>query len=301
MSDDPGPEVLVAISDQVPDDHRDAIHNAVTVMAKRSRDAALRAFERNRARNLLTQRVNAPLRALINADPDAAAALADMSTPRVVPDSLSTPRMPDVPRVTFQPSNPAPLLEAFAAPQVFGAPWGYQWQWHNGQPPGTSSQDRTSGQISIRTTVDDSTIWSDAHGGFGVSMTSDQVRSVVGRSLRRTTHYGEALAGPLGGTATAEGGMEMTVLDGSTLLSSAQDKRFRVRSSSGELHYDDGQDGAVTGDAIEVEWVMLPGHVYTFNVGCWAFAEAHGSLGTGSYALARINGLLIAMTAAFTD
>jgi hypothetical protein len=299
MDDERGPEVLVAISDEVPDTYRDAIHSAVKVMATRSRDAALRAFERNRDHSRLTQRVNAPLRALIDAD--AAAARADLSALRALPDDWATQRIPGVPPVGSQTFSPGPFLEGFASPQVFSAPWHYQWQWHNRQPPVLSSQDRATGEILVHTHVDESTSWSDAHGGFGVVVTSDRVQSVVGRSLRRTTHYGEAYAAPLGGTATAEGGMEMTALDGSTLLSSAQDKRFRVRSSNGEYHSDIEDVGAVTGDPIEVGWVMVPGRVYTFNVGCWAFAEAHGALGAGSSAGAAVNGLVIAMTAAFTD
>ena len=53
----------------------------------------------------------------------------------------------------------------FVADQVFGAPWHFQWRWHNGQPPTASSQDRTNGQIQIATFADQDNNWSDAHGG----------------------------------------------------------------------------------------------------------------------------------------
>jgi hypothetical protein len=46
---------------------------------------------------------------------------------------------------------------------------------------------------------------------------------------------------------------------------------------------------------------MLPHRAYTFNVGCWLFSEAHGGLGTASVASAILNGLVIALTAEFTD
>ena len=188
-------------------------------------------------------------------------------------DFSSKPQVPDSPHARLKTGDAGPLLSTFAGPQVFDAPWGFQWQWHNGKPPEISSQDRATGQISVHTSTNADTKMSDAHGGFGVVMTSDKVRSVTGRSLRRTTHAGGAIAGLLGGSATAEGGMEMTALDGAALLGSAQDRLFRVRSTSGEAHFEDPGAGGVTGSPIEVDWVMLPRRVYTFNVGAWVFAR----------------------------
>jgi hypothetical protein len=188
----------------------------------------------------------------------------------------------------------------FVADQVFGAPWHFQWRWHNGQPPTASSQDRTNGQIQIATFADQDNNWSDAHGGFGVALRTDRVQAVAGRSLRRTDHSYLVHAGALGGSATVEGGMEMTALEDGRLLTFAQDKRFRRRVSNGERDRLDFH-GWTTGEGIEVNWVMLPGRTYTFNVGAWVFCEAHGGVGTASPASARLHALVIALTADFTD
>jgi hypothetical protein len=73
------------------------------------------------------------------------------------------------------------------------------------------------------------------------------------------------------------------------VLSSARDKRFRRRVSAGE-HDQYDEPGWETGEAIQVDRVMLPHRVYTFNAGCWLFSEAHGGLGTASVASAILNG-----------
>lgn len=90
-----------------------------------------------------------------------------------------------------------------------------------------------NGPISIYSFADQGSSWSDAHGGFGVALASDRVQSVVGRSLRRTTHAYLVHGGGLAGNATVEGGMEMTAIENGTLLSSVRDKRFRSGFSSG--------------------------------------------------------------------
>lgn len=94
----------------------------------------------------------------------------------------------------------------------------------------------------------------------------------------------------------------MTVLEDGRLLAIARDKRFRKRLFNGEDEHVEF-DGWTTGDGIQVEWVMLPGRVYTFNVGGWAFCEALSGdgLGSFSYAYPRLDGQVIALTAFFTD
>ena len=299
-TDDREPVVLVTLSDEVPDDHREAIRASVAEMARRAAQATRRAVERNAEQAELARRTNKPLHDLVAADGDAAAALSSRDSSVDVAASDDESPRPDWPIVTFTAGDAGRSVDAVGAHQVFGAPWHYQWQWHTGEAPSTSTQDRPAGRIELYTHADQNHHWSDAHGGFGVSLSSSSVQSVAGRSLRRTNHRYFVHGGSFGGDATAEGGSEMTALEGGRLLSVARDKRFRRRVSSGERDTYE-ELGWETGDAIEVGWVMLPGRVYTLNVGCWVFGEAHGGVGTASIGQASMNALVIALTADVTD
>ena len=90
----------------------------------------------------------------------------------------------------------------FLAGQVFGAPWHFQWQWYNGGPPVYRDVYRPNGRMWLQTYAGGDRDWSTAHGGFGVSLSSNTVRDVSGRSLRRTQHSFSLGAGNLGGTAS---------------------------------------------------------------------------------------------------
>ena len=130
---------------------------------------------------------------------------------------------------------------------------------------------------------------SDVHAGIGVSLSSNTVQSVVGRSLRRTDWLYSVGAGNLGGNATAEGGTEMTVMQAGGLVHSAIDRQFRLRCTNGE----DGSDetgGLETGDGdVQVDWIMHPGLSFQFNVGAYAFCDAYRGLApfSGSFNLIR--------------
>lgn len=147
---------------------------------------------------------------------------------------------------------------------------------------------------------------SDAHAGFGVSLQSSQVRSVNGRSLRRTQHaYHVAAVSPVGfagGGATVEGGMEMTVVQAGTLITFAQDKRFRKRVSGHEFEVVPF-DGWSTGDGgVQVHWLMERDVPYELNVGASVYCESHGGPAAfESTAFAALDGQVISLTADFTD
>jgi hypothetical protein len=293
-------EVILQIADEVPPEHRDVIRESVRTLAKRSAEASKRAVENSTIQTAQMTAMARPLHRLIEADADASEALAASNghLEEYHPDPpTQEPAWPTVNLVEGK--LPATELD-FVASQVFGAPWHYQWQWHNGQPPTISSQDRTNGQIRMAVHADQNHNWSDVHGGFGVALRTDRVQAVAGRSLRRTDHTYFVHAGALGGNATVEGGMEMTALEDGRLLAFARDKRFRKRLTNGERETLD-LHGWTTGEGIEVNWVMLPGRTYTFNVGAWVFGEAHGGVGTASIASARLHALVIALTAQFTD
>lgn len=293
-------DVIVQIAEGVPPEHRGAIEASASTLAKRSARAAERALERSTARHELLIAMNRPLRRMIDGDADASEALAAADRRLEAYRTDLPTEEPPWPTVKLIEGKSLAADADFLADQAFGPPWHFQWQWHNGQPPVASSQDRTNGQIQMATFADQNHNWSDAHGGFGVALTTDRVQAAAGRALRRTDHTYLVQAGALGGSATVEGGVEITALEDGRLLTFARDKRFRQRLTNGEEDFL-GFGGWSTGEGIEVDWIMQPGRIYTFNIGCWVFCEALGGLGSASVASARLHATVIALTADFTD
>ncbi len=80
----------------------------------------------------------------------------------------------------------------------------------------------------------------------------------------------------------------------------SQDKRFRRRVSAGERAFWN-EPGFDTGNAIQVDWIMVPGRTYTFCTGGWVFGEAHGGLGTSSIGSVRLSAQIVSMNLFLTD
>jgi hypothetical protein len=159
------PEVILQIADEVPSEHREAIRESVRTLARRSAETSKRAVEHSTTQTEQMTAMARPLHGLIEADADASAALA-ASNRRVEEYRPDTPTQePGWPTVKLIEGKSLATELDFVASQVFGAPWHYQWQWHNGQPPTTSSQDRTNGQIRMAVHADQNHNWSDVHGG----------------------------------------------------------------------------------------------------------------------------------------
>jgi hypothetical protein len=289
------PEVILQISDDVPPEHRDAIQASVATLARRSAEASRRALERLKARNQLRTAMAGPLRKLIEEDANASEALAAVSRQREQDRLDQPPQEPMRPTVKVVERLSREEAAAGFADQVFGPPFHFQWAWHNGGPPARSFADRVSGRIELDTFADDNRGWSDVHAGFGVALSTDRVKSVIGRSGRNSNYRYVVDSDWPSGVALAEGGIEMTALENGILVSSASDKRFRGRVSVG----DDARDewpGWTLGESINVDFVMRPGRGYTFNVGAWVVCQADGG-----FASAQIHANAWALTAFFTD
>jgi hypothetical protein len=163
---------------------------------------------------------------------------------------------------------------AGVADEFFVLPFHYDWRWHVGGVALENGADKRTGEIKV-------SVWGrrrgDAHAGIGVSVRADRDHWVSARSFRRSWEKCRVWSGATGAVSLAEGGMEMTVLEGTNLLDVAQDKRFRIRKNPGfwgapeHGEYDSGGFGA--GDSIEVRWFMRAGHTYQVNVGAWVLAE----------------------------
>jgi hypothetical protein len=291
------PEVTLQIADDVPAEHRDAIQASVATLARRSAEAAQRAFERRQAKNQLRTAMAGSLRKLIEEDPDASKASAAVRRQLEQERSDQPTEEGARPTVEFVERLSQAAAADSLAPQIFGLPFHYSWQWHVPElvPPFSSFADRSTGRIELDTFANDERHSSTVHAGVGVSLNSASVQNFIGR-VRRTTEHRFVLTCDFTGNATAEGGIEITFLEqpGNIFLERAEDKRFRRRISNGDDNITQEFTGLSAGQQIEVRHTVQPGPVYTFNVGFWLFCEAHDG-----FASAQIRGNALTLEATF--
>ena len=165
--------------------------------------------------------------------------------------------------------------DAGVASQVFAIPYHYNWRWHQGAAGLFNLADLPSGRITLSVRANRRI---DSHAGFGIGVRATHDHWMTARSLRRSSEWCRIQSGATGAVALAEGGMEMTVMEGENHVAPrVVDRRFRYRLNPGflaapeEVSYDTG--GFDTGAPIEVRWFARAGHTYQVNVGAWVFAE----------------------------
>lgn len=126
-ADNREPDIHVTIDDDVPEEHVDTIRKSVATMAKRGTATTLEAVDHNRELHALAQRMEKPLKDMVLSDDDAAAAFRARTDAEIDDASSITPSPPpEWPPVEITRAG----QESDAPPQVFAAPWHFQWQWH---------------------------------------------------------------------------------------------------------------------------------------------------------------------------
>jgi hypothetical protein len=294
------PSLQMNFSDELTAEQRQVAERSVAEFAARSVEVTARRRAARAARAELSAALQAPLRKIIESDPDAVAALAAARRrqPEREPSleqlfDLEPPAWPVIAR-DF-PLDLAGVLVGGVADQVFPIPYHYDWRWYApGVEPAVFSADHTTGQVSIATGTRGGFV--DAHAGVGVSLRTDRVTTVSGRSLRSSWDKWSASAGS-DGLGVSEGGMEMTVFEDGELRGFIPDNRWSVVASDYQPVFGD-TGGFGTGDPVEVSWTMRPGRDYTFNVGAWVRCTV-GSSSEGAefdWATGDINAKVTVMT-----
>lgn len=267
-------EVQVDLDADIAADERERIEQSVAAMAGHWVELREREREVDAHVGALDAAIMAPLAKLLEADSAAreeissAIAQVQRDAELIEPERLAYPNVRGQ-DLLFD------LAVGGSGLQVFGTPFHFAWHWDTGSPAaGLPLLDRPTGSIGVnRRTGTTGNRQLSQHAGFGVSLSTDRTRTVTGRSSRRTASaYNVGSYGP-GGAATAEGGMEMTVIENGTLIRFKEDKVFRKRVSGFEHENTFPADGFAIGTPIEMTWTMIPGSTYTFNVGAWVWCE----------------------------
>lgn len=169
------------------------------------------------------------------------------------------------------------------ASKVFAKPFHYDWKWSEaGGAYQLTYSAIKDGYAAIDALVDRDVAHINAHAGIGVAFTTETLGStvpiqVMARSLRWTFNRWSAFGSPNNGHAVTEGGVDLAVFANDsfvTITNPNNGKIWRARRSNGELAQSEEDPTWVLGDTtVEVIWNMVPGVIYTLNVGAWAYVE----------------------------
>ncbi|MEV4374744.1 hypothetical protein AB0J71_47365 [Nonomuraea sp. NPDC049637] len=272
--DNTDPAPVININPSLTADQRQCVEQSVAQMIARHREAITRR-RADEAEQLKPLRdANKALAERLANHPDAALVLEALRT-----NSRHLGGMPTgSPSLTS--SSCSVTIELREGLELFGLPFDFDWHWQDsdGGNFAPRSVSRETGIAKIHagiSSAEGDATWITGHAGVGVVLSTETEVAAVGRALRSTKEKALATGGNFGSDATSEGGTEITVMRGDTFVTSATDKRWRLRCSGADPGYSHDNGGFGVGDPISVAWAMLPGSIYTLNVGAWVYAEAH--------------------------
>ncbi|MEW9556339.1 hypothetical protein [Nonomuraea sp. NPDC050783] len=274
MTDNTDPAPVINISPNLTADQRQCVEQSVAQMIARHREAITRRRATEAERLKPWRDAHEALAERLANHPDAALVLEALRT-----NSHHLDGMPiDSPSPTSSLSSVT--IEVREGLEVFALPFDFDWHWQasDGGNFAPRSVSRETGKAKIHAGVSSAegdATWITGHASVGVVLSTETEVAAVGRALRSTKERGDICGGNYESDATSEGGTEITVVRGDTFVTSATDKRWRVRCSGAELGALHDNGGFGIGDPISVAWAMLPGSIYTLNVGAWVYAEAH--------------------------
>jgi hypothetical protein len=295
------PTAQIEVREEQPaPDLRRAAEQAVSAIAERSADTRGRERTADAAVADLIETLNAPLVRLGDTDrPAVEGALDALRGHHVIGvDDLVGPDLE-----VLVPGPPVSVVAAQGL-EVRGVPFDFGWSWFDGGggPPFSQMLNRETGRIGIdaRSGAVEGGVsgFVNAHAGFGVALTTDHTVRAVGRCARRTHYSYHVRAVGVGSNMTAEGGTELTVLEDGALIAAATEKVFRKRVSASLFSPDESDDsdsgGFGVGEAMQVNFTMQPGRIYTFNIGGWAFCDRATGVGAaGGQALVEVDAIAL--------
>lgn len=174
----------------------------------------------------------------------------------------------------------------------FVPPYDFQWAWHDvaGNPPFNIVQNRASGRLGLDARSGSlpggASGFVNAHAGFGVFLRSDVTTQKFPHAVLNPGRYSFQLrAVGVGGSATSEGGFEITVFEDGQFLTGASRKLWRSRVSASLGDPDESASGGQGNHVItgpELQFTIRPGRGYTFNAGIWVFSDRSSGAGAAA-------------------
>jgi hypothetical protein len=260
------PEVQIHFTKEPDPELQQAVNRSIRAMAVHSSQVTdqKRAEEFEKAE--LTSLADDALLRQIKADPAAASALAEILARPLGPETLS-------------------LSEV--TPKVVGAlpPYDYSWSWHyaNGAPPFQQVIEGPIGHAALlaKSGQGGAGKFVNAHAGFGIAFRSGATRVMRADSQRRVTHGYVVGAKGFGSNATVEGGVECTFFEDGQFRKGDTRRIFRRRASVNET-FVVNPGTWVTDAPMPLEYPLVAGHGYNFNVGVWVYTDNTSGVGTSA-------------------
>jgi len=269
-------EVQVTRVNPQQEDARRAIESfneAIEVLArKRAEKLAGEAKESQRALRTMMR----PLEDLIESDPAAKAARAQLQQKRL--DPVAPPR--ERPFEEIRAGAPAIPLSVEAVLTVVVPPYDFEWSWGNAQQTGAN---KINGLIGIlgKSGAFDGGISDAVHGDSGICVYLTISVPVPGEVRPFITYSWAYVVGAygVGSSGSAAGGLDASCYVDGRIIDGVH--RSQVFSDSrGTYGQDqDSGDGIASVDALTVSFFMEPGKVYAVPFGTWVDCDHTSGLG----------------------
>lgn len=278
------PTIEIDFSEDLTPEQRNVARRSVEAMAENSREERDQRRAVEAQQEQLAAAINAPLRKLVEEDPNAVKQFQEMAGQTVV--DLEEPLLLDIDHLPVATESATLDIRDLRATQVFGPPYHFDWRWHHagGSAPYTSATNRPLGQASLQGRCGPFVIGSggkfvEAHAGFGLVFRPTVNGLLSGDSLRVLGFGWLVAAYGVGSNATCEGGTECTILEDGKLKAHQVHRLWRKRVSVDE-YSTFTQTNPVTDTPMRTQFPIRAGHEYTFNVGFWVYTDNTAGVGT---------------------
>ncbi|TMR08161.1 hypothetical protein ETD86_49000 [Nonomuraea turkmeniaca] len=274
--------VVINVDPSLTADQRQCVEQSVAQMIARHREAIARWQAAEAQRSEPLRDAEAALVKRLKDHPEAALVLEALHTTSRRVDGMPTDSRSSLHQQT--PSSGSVTIEVRQGLELFGTPFDFDWSWQDSDKGNFAprSVSRETGVAKITAEISDvagESTWITGHAGVGVFLTTETEVAAVARALRTSKEAAYVSHHNIGSNATSEGGTEITVMKDGSYLTSATDKRWRIRVGGNDFYDQHNTEEAfVIGEPISVAWPMLPGSGYTLNLGAWVYAEAHSGV-----------------------
>jgi hypothetical protein len=281
--------MLLDIRDDATDEQRQIALRSVEDLVARHVEATARRRSYDDAVTKLTEAVNAPLAKLITDDPDAYAALDELSNRQLLGDD-------DV--VELETTEPQYRDDVARYSFTVGPPYDFAWSFFEdgGYAPHNQILNRDNGQVGLDarsgSVPSGKSGWVKAHCGFGIFLPQSSGQKYPHAVLNPGEWSWTVGASGISSNATSEGGFDLAIFEEGRFVTGAGIKLWRYRVSSGEDSHGSQPKHLITGP--DLQFTMNPGRQYTFNAGIWVYSDRTNGIGSAG-AQARLQGMLTKM------
>ena len=302
----------ISFREDLPDPEREVAERSVTTLIAQTEERVAKMQARKAERATLRAALNAPLRRIVEQDPEALRTIDDLRDQDFLPpDTIADFDLQPLPvmsghfTMSFDPYNFPTTVNALALrPRIIDVrvpPYDFTWSFFD-QPGGPAFQQRlnnNTGEVALQTRSGSveggASGFVRAHAGFGMVFRTEHASMAIGRSFRRMRFAFSMDAIGLNSNATSEGGMDFGAFEDGRLLNVQISTLWHHRMSSDDDAITVKEGPFPVYDPYELAFPTEPGHLYAFPVGIWVFSDREPGIGLAA-AISLMQGNVLAIS-----